>query len=78
MNVHEILVVEFKNLAVEDLLEAGTLVTPSAMHQTLTDWCDAYEDVPPRNRAERTVRDALIDARDEVGKLIHDLAATPY
>lgn len=72
MSVAERLVSEFLTLAVEELLNAGSEVNLPAQHHVLTEWCEVYEDVPPRNRAERAVRDALVMARDLTAQRIHE------
>lgn len=64
MQVRHLLVTEFINLAIEAIEDVGREVTPQAAYQILTSWCTIYEDVPPRNRAETAVRDALESARD--------------
>ncbi len=71
MSTIEILSAEFIKLATDEVIETGDLeLNAESLHQVLTDWCEVYEDVPPRNRAETVVRDALLDARDRT-RLAH-------
>lgn len=64
MSVRHLLVTEFINIAIEELKAENREVTARAAYQLLTEWCEVYEDVPPRNSAEIAVRDALETARD--------------
>lgn len=68
MSVREPLVNEFMNIAIEELTETGTPVTPENHHLVLQDWCNEYDEVPPCNRAEVAVRDALEEARARVAR----------
>ena len=66
MSVNQVLVTEFMNLALEELFESHIRPTRDAHYHILKEWCEVYDDVPPRNRAETTILDALIEARDQL------------
>lgn len=75
MSIRKTLAKEFLTLAVDELRAAGSETTLPAQHQLLTEWCEVYEDVPPRNAAERAVFDALVIARDFIVERIHAISS---
>lgn len=68
MSVTESFVTEFLNLAVAELIELDADVTPANQYQIIKSWCEVYEEVPPRNRAEIAVYDALEAARERLSR----------
>lgn len=72
MNIRKSLANEFIMLSIEELQVNKIELSLRAQHQVLSDWCEDYEDVPPKNRAERVVQDALVIARDSVLEMIRE------
>lgn len=66
MSVREGLVTEFSKLVIEELKASNIPGTPENHLHVITTWCEVYDDVPARNRAELAVRDALEELRDRV------------
>ena len=48
------------------LATGGAWLVVLILWYILKEWCEVYDDVPPRNRAETTILDALIEARDQL------------
>lgn len=46
-------------LATDELHQSDIPVTLETQHAVLTEWQETYEEVPPRNRAERLMYDAI-------------------
>lgn len=70
MSVTRRLASQFESIAHDELAERGAEMSTKNLLEIVRSWLEIYEDVPPRNKAEVAVHDAIRFLENEYAFLI--------